>query len=338
MSAHFEKNQQATGRVLVVEDDERIRKGLRDLLQREGFEVVTAQDGREALEIFRETNPDLVLTDVEMPLVNGFELCRAIKSNPKTRLIPVVLLTGLRAVADRVTGIEAGADDFISKPFEPVELLARVRSLLLLKQYTDELESAEAVIYALSRAIEGKDPYTEGHCERLSQYGVTLGCRLGRPEKEIEALRKAGSVHDIGKIVIPDAVLKKEGPLTEEEFLLVKEHPVVGEDICRPLKSFDLVRPIIRHHHERLDASGYPDGLEGDAIPITARILSIVDVYDALTTDRPYRSALSPEEALAIMEGEVEKGWWDREIFMEWCRHVRDAPGPMPETEALRVE
>lgn len=322
----------------MVEDDEGIRKGLEYLLRREGFEVVTAQDGQEALDIFSETNPDLVLTDVEMPLVNGFELCRAIKSNPKTRLIPVVLVTGLRAVEDRVTGIEAGADDFISKPFEPVELLARVRSLLLLKQYTDELESAEAVIYALSRAIEGKDPYTEGHCERLSQYGVALGRRLGRPEKEIEALRKAGSVHDIGKIVIPDSVLKKEGPLTEEEFLLVKEHPIVGENICRPLKSFDLVRPIIRHHHERIDGSGYPDGLEGDAIPITARILSIVDVYDALTTDRPYRSALPSEEALAIMEEEVEKGWWDREIFMEWCRHLRDTPEPVPEAEALRVE
>jgi len=304
----------------VVEDEIGIREGLRNLLVREGFEVVAAENGEEGLELFSDTNPYLVLTDVEMPLMNGFGLCRAIKSNRETRLIPVVLVTGLRDVEDRVTGIEAGADDFISKPFEPVELLARVRSLLRLKHYTDELESAEAVIYALSKAIEGKDPYTEGHCERLSEYAVALGRRLDRPEEELEALRKAGTVHDVGKVCVPDAVLRKAGPLTDEECLLMREHPVVGEDICRPLKSFSLVLPIIRHHHERMDGSGYPDGLAGDAIPVTARILSIVDVYDALTTDRPYRSALSPEEALEIMSEEVENGWWDGEIFKEWCR------------------
>ena len=338
MTALDEGGRKASGRVLVVEDDPGIREGLRHLLQQEGLDVVTAQDGQEALDIFGGTNPDLVLTDIEMPLVNGFELCRSIKSDPETRLIPVVLVTGLRAVEDRVAGIEAGADDFISKPFEPVELLARVRSLLLQKRYTDELESAEAVIYALSRAIEGRDPNTEGHCERLSHYGVALGRRLGRPEEEIEALRKAGTVHDVGKIVVPDSILNKNGPLTDEELLCIREHPVVGEDICRPLRAFELVRPIIRLHHEKLDGSGYPDGLKGEEIPITARILSIVDVFDALTTDRPYRAALGLEEALRIMEQEVDKGWWDPDIFMEWCRHVRESRDPAPKKEPLAVE
>jgi len=206
LSVGTEVKRRATGRILVVEDEKGIREGLRNLLEREGFEVVAAENGQEGLALFRDTNPDLVLTDVEMPLMNGFELCGAIKSNRDTRLIPVVLVTGLRDV----TGIEAGADDFISKPFEPAELLARVRSLLRLKHYTGELESAEAVI----KAVEGKDPYTEGHCECLSAYAVALGQRLGRPEEEIEALRKAGAVHDVGKICVPDAVLKKAGPLT----------------------------------------------------------------------------------------------------------------------------
>ena len=318
------------GRVLVVEDDAALREVLGHLLQREGLHVLAARDGQEALEIFGREKIDLVLTDVEMARMNGFELCRAIKSDPATRLVPVVLLTGLRAVEDRVTGIEAGADDFISKPFEPVELLARVHSLLLLKRYTDELESAEAVIYSLSRAIEARDPYTEGHCERLSKYGVALGRRLRRPEGEIEALRKAGIVHDVGKIVIPDSILKKDGRLSQDEFSSIREHPVVGEDICQPLKSFELVRPIIRHHHEKLDGSGYPDGLEGKEIPVTARILSIVDVFDALTTERPYKAAHGPEEALRIMQEEVDKGWWDPDIFAEWCGHVREFPDPTP--------
>jgi len=188
---------------------------------------------------------------------------------------------------------------------------------------TDELERAESVLFSLARSIESKDPYTHGHCERLAEYAISLGRRLGIPEEQITALRRAGVVHDIGKVAVPDAVLLKPGKLTEEEWAVIRQHPVVGERICAPLKSFRLVLPIIRHHHEKYDGSGYPDGLRGEGIPIAARVLQIVDVFDALTTERPYKKAFSTVEALDTMKQEVAKGWWDPKIFAEFDRLVR---------------
>jgi putative two-component system response regulator len=253
-----------------------------------------------------------------MPHLNGFEVCQKIKSNPETYLIPIVLVTALSDKKDRIEGIEAGADDFLTRPVDRTELLARVGSLLKLKYRTDELERAESVLFTLAQSIEGKDPYTHGHCERLSDYSARLGEHLGLAEDQIVALRRAGMVHDVGKVAVPDAILLKPGKLTELEWELMREHPVVGERICAPLKSFRLVLPIIRHHHEKLDGSGYPDGLRGDAIPITARILQIVDVYDALTTERPYKRAFSITDALQTMKEEVAKGWWDPHIFEQF--------------------
>jgi putative two-component system response regulator len=217
-----------------------------------------------------------------------------------------------------------GADDFLSRPVDRSELLARVRSLLKLKYRTDELERAGLVLFSLARSIEGKDPYTHGHCERLAEYSACLGEHLGLAEDQIIALRRAGVVHDIGKVAVPDAILLKPGRLTADEWKLVQQHPIVGERICAPLKSFRLVLPILRHHHEKLDGSGYPDGLRGEAIPLTARVLQIVDVYDALTTVRPYKPALSITDALQTMKQEVAQGWWDPHIFDQFERLVRD--------------
>ncbi|MGH9580146.1 MAG: HD domain-containing phosphohydrolase, partial [Terriglobales bacterium] len=271
---------------------------------------------------------DLVLLDIEMPLLNGFAVCQRLKSNPETRLTPVVLVTGLSATEDRVRGIEAGADDFLTKPVERSELLARVRSLLSLKAHTDELERAESVLFALARSIEGKDPYTQGHCERLSEHSALLARQIGLPEEQVTALRRAGIVHDIGKVAVSDAILLKPARLTAEEFRTMQEHPAVGERICKPLKSFKLVLPIIRHHHEKLDGTGYPDGLKGGSIPLTARVLTIVDVFDALTTERPYKRAFPATDALHTMEQEVRRGWWDEELFAEFQRlqHSRKDP------------
>src|SRR5881398_2819404 len=301
--------------ILIADDHDSSRMGLEALLSLEGYNVLTAEDGIQALEQFRRTQPDLLLLDINMPNMRGTEVCRRIKNNPETLLVPVVLITGLTATEDRVTGIQAGADDFLCKPVNREQLLARVRSLLRQKAYTDELERAESVLFALARSIEGKDPYTEGHCERLADYSGRLAEYMGLPAPQIKALRRAGIVHDIGKVAVPDSILLKPARLTRTEQLILRRHPVVGERICAPLKSFQLVLPIIRHHHEKMNGSGYPDGLKGEQIPLTARVLQIVDVYDALITERPYKRALSVEEALRTMRSEIRKGWWDPKVF-----------------------
>lgn len=320
-------NQSVAGTVLVADDQAPNRELLEELLTPKGFTVIAVPDGATALERLASNQIDLVILDVMMPRLTGFDVCEKIKSNPETYLIPVVLVTALSDKEDRLKGIKSGADDFLTRPIDKLELLARVRSLMKLKLRTDELERAESVLFSLARSIEGKDPYTHGHCERLAEYSTRLGEQLGLPEEQLTALRRAGVVHDVGKIAVPDAILLKPGRLTEDEWKIVREHPVVGERICAPLKSFRLVLPIIRHHHEKCNGSGYPDGLRGEAIPITARVMQIVDVFDALTTDRPYKRAFTPTEALQTMREEVAKGWWDREIFEQFERLVGDSAG-----------
>jgi putative two-component system response regulator len=318
------------GTILVVDDDPTVRLLLENFLGAEEYNVVTAHDGQTALEQLSQIQPDLVLLDVMMPNPDGFEVCRQMKYNPDTRLTPVVLVTGLSESSDRVRGLEAGADDFLNKPVDRSELLARVRSLLSRKAYTDELEQAESILFTLALTIEGKDPYTQGHCERLSEYSAKLGRRLGLPEEQITALRRAGIVHDIGKIAVPDAILLKPARLTADEWQIMRQHPVVGERICAPLKSFRLVLPIIRHHHEKLDGSGYPDGLKGDQIPLTARILQLADVYDGLRTERPYKGPQSHDDALQEMQKEVERGWWDPSLFQELLQMFAALPYAEP--------
>jgi putative two-component system response regulator len=316
-------HQSVTGTILVADDQAANRELLEELLTSQGFKVITVSDGAAALEEMTRTQIDLVLLDVMMPRLNGFQTCEKLKANPDTYLIPVILVTALSDKQDRIEGIKSGADDFLSRPVDRSELLARVRSLLQLKLRTDELERAESVLFTLARSIEGKDPYTHGHCERLSDYSARLAEHLALTEDQVTALRRAGIVHDIGKIAVPDAILLKPAKLSEEEWRLIREHPVVGERICAPLKSFRSVLPIIRHHHEKCDGSGYPDGLRGDDIPVAARVLQVVDVYDALTTDRPYKKAFSITDALQTMKEEVAKGWWDSHIFGEFERLVR---------------
>jgi putative two-component system response regulator len=276
-----------TGTILVADDQAANRELMEELLTRQGFNVITVQDGTEAIDQLGKVAIDLVLLDVMMPHLNGFDACRQIKANPETSLIPVVLVTALSGREDRIKGLRANADDFLSRPVDHAELLARVQSLLKLKHRTDELERAESVLFALARSIESKDPFTGGHCERLAGYSTSLARHLGLPQEQITALRRAGVVHDIGKVAVPDSILLKPARLTADEWRLMREHPVVGGQICSPLKSFRLVLPIIRHHHEKFDGSGYPDGLLGEEIPITARVLQVVDVFDALTMARP---------------------------------------------------
>jgi putative two-component system response regulator len=316
-------NQTTAGIILVADDEAANRELFDELLSSHGYTVVSTADGLEALEQVNRKTIDLLLLDVMMPRLTGLQVCSRVKANAETCFIPVLLITALSGKQDRLEGIRAGADDFLTRPVDRTELLARVSSLLKLKHRTDELERAESVLFSLARSIEGKDPCTHGHCERLSDYSAALARHLGLPEDQIIALRRAGIVHDIGKVAIPDAVLLKPAALSPEEWKLVREHPVIGERICAPLKSFRAVLPIIRHHHEKLDGSGYPDGLKGDQVPITARVLQIVDVYDALTTVRPYKPAFSITDALQTMKAEVSKGWWDPQIFGAFETFIR---------------
>jgi putative two-component system response regulator len=303
------------GTILVADDNDDLRELLMRLLRAQGYRVLAAADGTAALNILLHDSVDLALVDVLMPGQSGLAVCRAAKERPETRLTPIVLVTGADGVEGRVEGIKAGADDFLSKPLRKEELLARVKSLIRLKRYTDELESAETVLCTLARSIEAKDIYTEGHCDRLSRAAVALAERLGLPEETRTALRRAGIVHDIGKVVVPERILLKPGPLDDSERHVMESHTIVGERICAPLKSFRHVLPIIRHHHEHLDGTGYPDHLKGDEIPLAARVLSTVDVYDALTTNRPYRAALNPAEAFATLRKESVRGWWDASLI-----------------------
>jgi putative two-component system response regulator len=305
-------------RILVVDDNPDNIILTRELLTSRGYEVTTASSAEAAQAAIGAQHPDLILLDVIMPGKTGYELCRELKDDAQTRLIPVVMITGLSDREDRIRGIEAGTDEFLNKPIFPEELFARVRSLLKLKEFTDELESVETVLFTLALGVEARDPYTEGHCERLSHGAQDLGRYLHLDEDSVVALRRGGVLHDLGKISIPDHILKKGDMLTPEEWGIMKQHPVIGENICKPLKALRLVLPIIRNHHEHWDGSGYPDALRAHEIPLLARVLQVVDVYDALRTMRPYKPARSHEDAERTMREEAARGLWDTEIVAEF--------------------
>jgi cyclic di-GMP phosphodiesterase len=304
-----------SGTVLIVDDYEPNLRGLGQLLQQAQYTVLTATNGRDALDLVKQERPDLVLLDVLMPGLSGLDVCAELKRNADTRLTPVVLISGAQERQTRLDGLDAGADDFLNKPVDPEELRTRVRSLMRLKRLTDDLESAESLFFTLGRIIEARDPCTEGHCDRLTDYATALGRSLGLDHADLDALHRGAFLHDVGKIAIPDRVLLKRGHLTRQEYELMKRHPVVGDELCRTVRSLEAVRPIVRHHHERLDGRGYPDALKGDHIPLLAQIVSIVDVFDALTTDRPYRRALPATTAYQIMRDDARGGWCREELL-----------------------
>jgi len=294
--------------VLVADDTDSVRQLFQKLLTADGYTVVSAADGIAALDLVYQHRPDVILLDVSMPGIDGIEVCRRLKSDPATHLTPVVLVTGLSELHDRIKGIEAGADDFLSKPVHPHELRARVASLSRVKHLIDALDSAEAAFMALALTIEARDPTTKGHCERLATRAVLLGRTLGLTQEDLNALHRGGYLHDLGKVGVPDSVLLKPGRLTDTEFALMKKHTEIGDSLCAPLQSLRDVRPIVRSHHERLDGSGYPNGLRGDEVPVLAQIVGILDVYDAMTSNRPYRSALDAETATRYLQEEVAQG------------------------------
>lgn len=301
-------------KILVVDDDPAILDLLVRILKRDAYTPIIATNGIEALEAVEREAPDLILLDVTMPKLDGFAVCQRLKDNEATALIPVTMLTGLDDREHRQRGLEVGADDFLTKPFEQSLLRARIRSQLRIKRLTDQLERTERVIFMLALAVEAKDAYTEGHLRRLSSYSEQLALVAGISQEQLKAIRFGGLLHDIGKISVDDAILRKPGKLTPAEYEQIKRHPEYGARIVQPMRFAGEVAPIIRHHHERWDGQGYPHGLCGEAIPIGARVVAIVDAYDAMMTDRPYRKALGLTETLRrLREGSGRE--WDPQLM-----------------------
>jgi putative two-component system response regulator len=305
---------QAPPTILVVDDSEEHRELVRLILQRDGYEVMTCGSGQEALSTVRNVQVDLMLLDYIMPGMRGDEVLAELRSNATTRRLPVLMVTAIKDTDEQVRVLDMGADDFVHKPYEAKILLARVRSLVRMKRLNDETENFENVLRSLSQAVEAKDPYTSGHSVRVSHIAGKLAQRMDLDEESQLLLVRAGQVHDIGKLVVDLSFINKKGKLTDEEWAIMKTHPEAGARICAPLRKALPLIPLIRYHHERLNGRGYPDGLVEDQIPLNVRIMSVSDVYDALTTNRSYRQAMPHDKAMGILGKEVKDGAWDAEV------------------------
>ncbi|MBI2059945.1 MAG: response regulator [Nitrospirae bacterium] len=306
------------GRLLVVDDDIEIRTAVCELLRPLGFSIHEEGTVEGALRYVRGSPPDLILLDLHLPDRSGNDVVVELRSDPRTRLLPIIMLTGAGTRRDKIHAIESGATDFLSKPFSSVELIARVRSLIQLKFFTDDLDQAEQVIISLARSIDARDAYTARHSERVSELASRLAKRVGLPDTAQRSIRRGALLHDLGKISIRDSILLKPGPLTPAEYKEIQQHPLMGRDLIGQMNSLRGAVPVVLAHHERLDGSGYPQGLSDNAISIEARIVTIADIYDAITSGRVYRKALSHEDAFGILVAEADKGWRDRRLLDEF--------------------
>lgn len=315
-------------RILVVDDNPSIASLLRHGLAAEGYEVTVAADGLAALGEVADLLPDLILLDLDLPSMRGDEVCRRLKRDPATRWIPIVMVTAMADSGNKIAAWDNGADEFLTKPFHMVEVVARCRSLLRIRRLIEERDSAEAVVFALARAVEAKSPFTHGHSARVLRFCLALASAVGVDGRDRDLLRKGSLLHDIGKISIPDAILNKPGSLTDGEYDVIKQHPDQGAHIVEPLVSMRDAIPLIRWHHERLDGLGYPDGLRGDEIPLLVRILSVCDVYDSLASDRPYRSSIPHHVCLEILRDNALGGGLDPELVAMFARLGLESPRP----------
>lgn len=310
-------------RLLVVDDITTNIDLIRKQLEGQGYDFETATNGHDALEKVRTCRPDVILLDLMMPGMSGYEVCRIIKTDKDLRFIPVIVITALSELEDKLKAINMGADDFLIKPFNRLELETRIRSLLRVKYLYDDLDSSESILFSLAQALEAKDNYTRGHSERVARYSKALAKAIGLSEPEQEHIRRGGLLHDIGKIGVSESILHKAGPLTPEEMEHIRTHPKKGYEICLPLKSLSASLSVIKSHHERFDGCGHPDHLECEKIPLMARITAIADTFDAMTTNRPYRKAMPFQEAIMILDQEKESGQWDSRLITEFVQLVK---------------
>lgn len=309
--------------ILCVEDNALVRRSLKDALESMGYTVNEAADGEEALASVAREKPDTILLDIGLPGRDGYSICKELKSDPRTRLIPVVVVTGMDNRETRLRALSIGANEFLGKPLDMIELKVRVKALVSLKRYTDELEHASVVLKAIAKVLNARDQQTGDHCERVGDIATRIAVALGVDDDGLKNLRLGGLLHDLGKIAIPDNILGKPGKLTAEEYEAIKAHPVVGADLVAPMLSLQGARDLILHHHERLDGSGYPHGLKGDEISLLVRILSVSDIYDVLSTARPYKEALPKDVCLSILREEAQRGWWDERVVETLAELVR---------------
>ena len=332
-SLHLRPKKVATARVLCVDDNKLNRELVTATLSDAGFEVVVAENGAAAIEAIERERVDVVLLDLIMPVQDGAETLRLLREDARYEFLPIIVLTSHRGGQLRQDAIVAGADDFINYPLNRLELVTRIRSLLRIKEYHADLEQTQNVICALALALEAKDRYTRGHSQRVGDLARTFALHLGLGTAAADRVRTAGLLHDIGKIAVPESLLNKQGPLTREEFMRVIDHPAIGEEMVRPLLTLSSVLRMIRHHHERYDGRGYPDGLRGDVIPYEVRLMSIVDAYDALTSHRAYRpSPLTHEAALETLKREAAGGKWDPEMVDAFATMLGSNP---PDWDAI---
>jgi len=313
--------------LLIVDEIDLNRRLLRAMLKTAPYRILEAKRPSEALAILDQEKVDLVIVDQVIPEMSGTEFCQLVKNDRRTQLVPVLMTTSVQGMENEVAGYESGADEFLLKPLRPALVRTRIRSMLRNKALTDSLDEAESILFALAQSVEHRDRHTGMHCERLAAYGIALAQALGLPGREQLALYRGGFLHDIGKIVIPDSILFKRGLLTEQEWQIMRLHTIRGEEICRPMKTLAPVLPIIRSHHERWDGSGYPDGLRGEEIPLLARILQVADIYDALTTARPYKPAFSHQHTMELMLEEAQRGWRDPELVPLFAQITQQADG-----------
>lgn len=304
-------------KILVVDDELSQRELIREILSTSyihQYQITEATNGLEALEMLKVQDFDAVMLDKRMPVMDGDELCRRIRDLPHKQFLPIVMVTGTNSMEELARSFAAGANDFVRKPYSPLELLTRLNAAVRTKRLTDQLDGAESLLFALARMVEAKDETTGDHCTRLAHIGVVFGKELGLSDEELNAMRRGGVLHDIGKLGIPDSILLKQAALNDQEWVLMRQHTTIGAKLCEGLSTMRMVVPIILHHHERWDGSGYPHGLSGQSIPLLARVFQIIDIYDALAAVRPYKTAFTLEQIIEVFRKETDKGWRDKEL------------------------